>query len=440
MAMSEAAWVFAGFAAALCCGCWLIRGVLSSLPRVALILAASLFVISTPSHAQHCPDAVSKTEASDYCPSTSQGYLLVDSQGGEHWTWGSWASAEMSYVPSPPPEAEPNPIAAFSFDNNAGGYAVGLHLLGQNCAGPAFADTCGPAGCFRSPSSGSGCVEHQCVAGEFDYGDYEFPSGSSTDVGDEVCFDGCSATIQTAPGLTIYLNGQKADTALLARRSGARCQNFGDAVAMQPHHGFIVVPGTEVDVQGSPSGDPDIVIVCPDGSRNVLSSASAQSFSCATVTPTQDASPDAGPVVVSRGGSDFVVTLTGTSSSSGGSSGGTTGSSSGSGGGTSGGTSGGGSTGSGTFSGPALSGAPTFGDTLTAFQSRVAASPIATSLSGLSDSIPTGGSCPTASFTVLNQQFVMDKHCGLFESIRTPLRAIELIGYACFAIFLFFRA
>lgn len=93
----------------------------------------------------------------------------------------------------------------------------------------------------------------------------------------------------------------------------------------------------------------------------------------------------------------------------------------------------------GAFSGPGGS-AKTFSESLTDFKTRVAAAPILAGISGIAAGIPTGGTCPTASFDALGHTFTLNAHCPLLDQFKTAIRGFFLLGWALFSVMLFLRA
>ena len=83
---------------------------------------------------------------------------------------------------------------------------------------------------------------------------------------------------------------------------------------------------------------------------------------------------------------------------------------------------------------------PTFGESLSAFRTRIGSAPIAGALSDLSAPISTGGTCPIASFEVLEQSFTFDAHCDLLEQFGAQIRLIFIALFALAALLLFFKA
>lgn len=65
----------------------------------------------------------------------------------------------------------------------------------------------------------------------------------------------------------------------------------------------------------------------------------------------------------------------------------------------------------------------TFEEALDDFVSRVSASDIGQAASRLSGSV-NSGSCPTASFALFGQTFVIDQHCDIFEEVRNVLSVV----------------
>lgn len=155
------------------------------------------------------------------------------------------------------------------------------------------------------------------------------------------------------------------------------------------------------------------------------------------------------PTVVSGstnyGGATTGATTGGTTGTTTGTTGGTTGTTGGTTGGSSGGTTsgqtGGGGTGgdqTGTVSGRGFN-APTFAESNSALLARVKGSPLFTALSSVGGMAPSGGSCPTASFRVLEHDFVIDAHCDLIEMNRDKLRALFLFIFTLAAVLIAFR-
>ena len=94
----------------------------------------------------------------------------------------------------------------------------------------------------------------------------------------------------------------------------------------------------------------------------------------------------------------------------------------------------------GTVTTPELDTAPEYLDTLNSFKSRVNASAIASSLTGLSAAIPSGGACPTATFNVFNHQFTVDAHCTIFDHFYSTIHAMFLMTFALSSLIIFFKA
>lgn len=84
--------------------------------------------------------------------------------------------------------------------------------------------------------------------------------------------------------------------------------------------------------------------------------------------------------------------------------------------------------------------AKTFGGSVTAFRDRVAAAPVVAGLTGIADGIPSGGECPTASFSALGKTFTFESHCPILDRYKGTIRAVFWLGWVLFAIVLFFRA
>ena len=93
----------------------------------------------------------------------------------------------------------------------------------------------------------------------------------------------------------------------------------------------------------------------------------------------------------------------------------------------------------GAFKGPGGS-AKTFGESLSDFKGRVSASQVGSALNGFADGVPTGGTCPTASFQALGRTFNFNAHCPLLDQFKSTIAAIFLLGWALYATILFFKA
>lgn len=83
---------------------------------------------------------------------------------------------------------------------------------------------------------------------------------------------------------------------------------------------------------------------------------------------------------------------------------------------------------------------PTIGESFTTLYDGIAAAPVLVPLSGLGDGVPTGGTCPTASFSVLDTQYTIDAHCQLADAARPTLEAVFRVVWAIAALMLLFTA
>ncbi|MGQ0619661.1 MAG: hypothetical protein ACT4QA_07035 [Panacagrimonas sp.] len=83
---------------------------------------------------------------------------------------------------------------------------------------------------------------------------------------------------------------------------------------------------------------------------------------------------------------------------------------------------------------------PGFAESVASFQTRVAASQIATSINNLGAVIPSGGACPTSSFNALGTSFTIDAHCQLAQQFGGVIRGFFLAMFALVAIIVFFKA
>lgn len=84
--------------------------------------------------------------------------------------------------------------------------------------------------------------------------------------------------------------------------------------------------------------------------------------------------------------------------------------------------------------------APTMGDSLQAFYARASTAPVVAGLSSWGDGVGTAAACPTASFQLFGQPYVIDGHCTLMAQVAGTLSAVFLAFWALVSAFIFFKA
>ena len=96
--------------------------------------------------------------------------------------------------------------------------------------------------------------------------------------------------------------------------------------------------------------------------------------------------------------------------------------------------------GEGAFRGSGLGGVPTVSESWAALV-EVSETPgtITHYVTTLSDSIPNGGTCPTASFTVSNNSYTIDAHCVILDAFYNDIRTLFLAFWGLVAVVVFLK-
>ncbi len=76
------------------------------------------------------------------------------------------------------------------------------------------------------------------------------------------------------------------------------------------------------------------------------------------------------------------------------------------------------------------------------YWSAIQGAPIITAFTGIASSMPTGGSCPTATFTIayINKTLTLDEHCVIADQIRSTLHVVMLAVWFLIAGFILLSA